>query len=243
MTGQTRASSASDPLAPTGASGASESTGSGGAPPATGKGQPDLVEFIPATVGALLVGAIYLAVPAIVTIGPSWLLLALEVLLIAPRFGARLAGRRLDRWLGRSLTYALLVVLTLALISSLYLLVHHLPDLKPINLLTAGALLWCSNVLIFASWYWEVDGDGPTTRHRTGHRAADFQFPQQQSGNPSGWRPGFVDYLFLAFCTATALSPADTMPLTPRAKLLMMVEALISMLVLLLLIARFVNVV
>ncbi len=103
--------------------------------------------------------------------------------------------------------------------------------------------LWVSNVLVFASWYWEVDGDGPVKRHRSGHQAADFQFPQQQGGNRTGWRAGFVDYLFLAFCSATALSPADTMPLTRRAKLLMMVEAMLSMLVLLLIVARFTNVV
>ncbi|MDE3231027.1 MAG: hypothetical protein KGO05_14200, partial [Chloroflexota bacterium] len=69
-----------------------------------------------------------------------------------------------------------------------------------------------------------------------------FLFPQQQGGNKTGWRAGFVDYLFLAFCSATALSPADTDPLTRRAKLLMMIEAITSMLVLVLLLARFVNI-
>ena len=77
---------------------------------------------------------------------------------------------------------------------------------------------------------------------QAGHEAADFQFPQQLGGNTSGWAPDFIDYLFLAFCSATALSPADTMPLTRAAKLLMMCEAIISLLIIVLLVARAVNI-
>lgn len=104
----------------------------------------------------------------------------------------------------------------------------------------AGALLWLSNILIFAVWYWEIDGDGPLHRHQRGHPAIDFMFPQQATGKP--FAPGFVDYLFLAFCFATALSPADTAPLTARAKLLMMGEALVSIAIIVLLVARSVNI-
>jgi len=102
--------------------------------------------------------------------------------------------------------------------------------------------IWAMNVLVFGVWYWETDGGGPATRHRNGHRAVDFQFPQQMGGDPGRWKPGFVDYVFLAFCSATALSPADTMPLTRQAKLLMMAEALISMTVLVVLVGRSVNI-
>jgi uncharacterized membrane protein len=106
--------------------------------------------------------------------------------------------------------------------------------------LRAGVLLWLSNILVFAVWYWEIDGDGPVHRHQRGHPAADFLFPQQSMDRP--FAPGFVDYLFLAFGFATALSPADTAPLTPRAKLLMMSEALISITIIALLVARSVNI-
>ncbi|HKW19817.1 MAG TPA: hypothetical protein VJO13_00470, partial [Ktedonobacterales bacterium] len=139
------------------------------------------------------------------------------------------------------------ILLTAALLSSVALLVVHLSDnsfqrsaLAAGGLLRAGALLWMSNILIFAVWYWEIDGDGPMHRHQHGHPATDFLFPQQATGRP--FAPGFVDYLFLAFGFATALSPADTAPLTPRAKLLMMSEALISITVIALLIARSVNI-
>ena len=68
-------------------------------------------------------------------------------------------------------------------------------------------------------------------RHQSGSQAADFLFPQQENGNPTGWIPCFMDYLFLAFTGALALSPTEMFPLTQRAKALMMVEALLSVLV------------
>src|SRR5512146_1304223 len=190
----------------------------------------DVEQFLLATAGALLVGLLYFQLPDNVVFGPHWLLLAVEAALIAPPLLMRLSGRRLSHRVARAFSYALLAALTLALFSSVVLLVLHLDALHPYQILTSGVLLWVSNVLVFASWYWETDGDGPLKRHHRGHEAADFQFPQQQGGNRTGWRAGFVDYLFLAFCSATALSPADTMPLTRRAKLLMMVEAMLSML-------------
>lgn len=202
-----------------------------------------IAQFLLAATGALLVGVLYLRLPGDIVFGPHWLLLAIEAALVTPPIILRLIDRHLSHRVSRGFAYGLLGVLTLALASSVALLVRDLTSLQPYEILTSGVLLWVSNVLVFASWYWEVDGDGPVIRHRNAHEAADFQFPQQQGGNRTGWRAGFVDYLFLAFCSATALSPADTMPLTRRAKLLMMVEALISMLVLLLIVARFTNVV
>lgn len=109
-------------------------------------------------------------------------------------------------------------------------------------LLQTAVLLWVANVLVFALWYWEVDGGGPKKRHRHGHRAADFMFPQQADGNTSGWVPHFLDYLFVAFTGATALSPTDTYPLTRVAKGLMMVEALNAIVILAIIIGRIVNI-
>jgi hypothetical protein len=80
------------------------------------------------------------------------------------------------------------------------------------NLLRAAALLWSFNILVFALWYWEIDGGGPWKGHLAGHRAADFLFPQQ--AKDEHWAPHFLDYLFVAFTGVTALSPPDTYPLT-----------------------------
>jgi uncharacterized membrane protein len=202
-------------------------------------------QFGLASAAALLIGALYLELPDALLLGPRWLLLVIAVVLLLPPVVARLMGYHLSHRTARLLAYGLLVALTAELVASLAKLVQNLalPTLTPHVLLVSGVLLWAANVLVFASWYWETDGDGPVSRHHRNHEPVDFRFPQQEDGAPRDWRPGFVDYLFLAFCTATALSPADTMPLTRRAKVLMMVEAVISMMVIILLLARFVNIV
>jgi uncharacterized membrane protein len=187
---------------------------------------------------------LYLVLPERLTFGPSWLLLAVEAVLLAPLLVVSAILRRpLPYHLSRGLAIGLLAVVTAALAGSVFLLVNHLGDYKrAADLLPSAALVWGINVLVFATWYWEIDGGGPRDRLQAGHEAADFLFPQQVGGNKSGWAPGFIDYLFLAFCSATALSPADTMPLTRAAKLLMMCEAVISLLIIVLLVARAVNI-
>jgi hypothetical protein len=176
--------------------------------------------------------------------------------------------RPLPPALVRGMKIALQVALTLALLTSLTLLVVNLPHFqRGAQVLRPAALLWVSNILIFAVSYWELDGGGPAKRHVRGHQAGDFLFPQYAvpSLEPSSdrapaaklapdqpaqvhptrsrrWIPGYVDYIFLAFGFATALSPADTAPLTPRAKLLMMAEALISLTIIVVLIGRSINI-
>lgn len=93
--------------------------------------------------------------------------------------------------------------------------------------------IWATNVVVFALWYWFLDRGGPSSRGLIPDHKRDFLFTQQQQsvGDAafSDWLPGFVDYFFLAFTNATAFSPADTFPLTTRAKLLMMAESAISL--------------
>jgi uncharacterized membrane protein len=173
------------------------------------------------------------------------LLFVVEALLLAPLvLAVVVAGRALPYRVARSLALGLLAVLTAALIGSLALMISHISKLNQAgDLLRPAVLLWGINVLVFAVWYWEIDGDGPVKRRLRAHEAADFLFPQQQGGNHSHWVPGFIDYLFLAFCFATALSPADTPPITRRGKLLMMMQALISLVIIVLLVARSVNII
>jgi uncharacterized membrane protein len=192
----------------------------------------------------LAVGVLYAFLPQKLLIGPGWLLLVIEVALLLPLIFTLLSGRGLPRKAIRPLIFTLLGVLTVALAIGIVLLVITLPgDKSATILLRAAALLWCSNVLVFGLWYWQFDGGGPVKRRQSGHEATDFMFPQQTTGNKTGWGPRFLDYLFLAFTGATALSPADTFPLTRPAKALMMIEALLSMTIILLLAARAVNIV
>jgi hypothetical protein len=110
-------------------------------------------------------------------------------------------------------------------------------------LLRDAALLWVINVATFAVWYWEIDDGGPEQRHREEYVSADFLFPQMNRGDKTAraWSPGFLDYLFLAFNTSTAFSPTDTAFLSRRAKVLMMVQALASLLILAVLVSRAIN--
>ena len=204
---------------------------------------PDVVQLAIASLGALLIGALYYALPERFSLGPRWLLLVIVAAMMLPSFVAVVGMRTaLPYRMARALALSLVGVLTAALVSSVVLLVTQLPRFSAAQILKPAALLWSINILVFAVWYWEMDGDGPVKRQLRAHEAADFLFPQQQGGNRTRWVPGFVDYLFVAFCFATALSPADTAPLTRRAKALMMVQAVISLLIVVLLIARSVNI-
>jgi uncharacterized membrane protein len=215
------------------------------------KEQPQAISQAPmaprwaAILGLIAFGLLYNALPDNVTIGPNWLPLVLEVLLIVPILISGITKRPLRQEITRALIFLTLAIITTALIGGIILFVVTLPG-KNTNdanaLLHTAVLLWVSNVLVFAIWYWEVDGGGPRKRHEHKHEAADFMFPQQANENNGRWAPHFLDYLFVAFTGATALSPADTYPLTRRAKGLMMVEAVNAIIILTIIIGRIVNI-
>jgi hypothetical protein len=113
-----------------------------------------------------------------------------------------------------------------------------------LTLLTSGVNVWASTVIAFAVLFWQLDRDGPAGRMDGMDRHADWLFSEDANPEavPSGWQPTFVDYLFLSFSTATAFSTTDTLPLTPRAKLLMMLEAAMSPATTLVVASRAINV-
>jgi hypothetical protein len=182
----------------------------------------------------LAVGILHAFLPPKLLIGPAWLLLAIEAVFLLPIVFLLLTKYRFLHKTLHMLLLMLLGVLTLGLASGMVLLIITVVTNKNATILLRSALLlWCSNVLVFGLWYWQIDGGGPVKRQQSGSQAADFLFPQQEDGNPTGWIPCFLDYLFLAFTGSTALGPADISPLTQRAKALMMIEALLSLLVVL----------
>ncbi len=197
----------------------------------------------PATIAVLFVGVLYLAISDRYSVGPSWLVLAAAGALLIPLWTARARGRhRLTHFLSR----AVIGMQTLAVAGSAILLLVRLSEGKTqaFDLLRDAALIWLANIITFAAWYWDLDGGGPAARHPGRHSSTDFAFPQQQQdddGLVEGWSPGFIDYLFLAFNTATAFSPTDTLVLSRRMKLLMMAQSLISLLVVAVLAARAIN--
>jgi uncharacterized membrane protein len=109
------------------------------------------------------------------------------------------------------------------------------------DLLAHGTVVWLSNIITFGLLFWMLDEGGPRLRAEHGRRDPEFQFPQDAVQRP-GWSPRLSDYLYVALTNAIAVSPTDTMPLTRRAKGLMAVESLISYAVVILVVARAVNV-
>ena len=203
----------------------------------------------PALVATIAVGILFFAMPEALTVGPRWLLFVIVTLLSVPLV---LTHRARRARLNEILAYITLAVITLSLISSLGLLILRLPRHieTPVQLLTAAAALWVGNMLVFASWYWRLDGGGPNERDRRGiHTDGAFLFPQMMMDNElrkkmgeDRWSPGFIDYLFLAFNTSTAFSPTDVPVLSRWAKAMMMVQSAISLATLALLAARAVNI-
>ena len=122
------------------------------------------------------------------------------------------------------------------------LLNHASPNGR--ELISSGALIWLTNVIIFGLWYWEIDRGGPGVRAAGHDQAPDFLFPQMSDDRiePIDWRPQFVDYLYVSLTNATAFSPTDTMPLTPRAKGIMGVQSLVSLVTIGLIVSRAVNI-
>lgn len=195
------------------------------------------------------------------TVGPRWLAPGLELALLIPLSMATAWTQSQARdatthyhWLRvarmRRLIRLLAVVLT-ALVSvlnfgSLLLLVQALLSGHTASsgqtLLLDALNIWATNVIAFALWYWSVDRGGPAARGISRLEVDDFLFPQMTLPGDEAWSPGFVDYLYVSFTNATAFSPTDTMPLTARAKLLMMGESAVSLLTLALVAARAVNI-
>ncbi|HTI13766.1 MAG TPA: hypothetical protein VL461_04230 [Dictyobacter sp.] len=198
-----------------------------------------------AILAGILFGILYDALPGPITLLPDWFPLATVLLLFLIVLLPHLFRHPLHPSIVRVFGQIFLGIATIGLVSGVIMLVTTLPGRNSTHaesLLRTAALLWCSNIIVFGLWYWEIDGGGAHQRQQKQHKAADFMFPQQVDGNSQGWVPHFFDYLFVAFTGATALSPADTFPLTRPAKLLMMIEALIAMTILSIIIGRGINI-
>ena len=197
----------------------------------------------------LAIGGIYLALPVNLIIGPIWLLPTLIVVLLIPTVMTHRTG---VRSLNRALGLLINGITTVALIGSVLLLVRALPSHResPLELLRSGGLLWLTNVIVFALWYWRLDGGGPTRRHEEKKfGSTSFLFPQMQVPRDerqqfacTGWRPRFVDYLFVSFTQSSTFGPTDAPLLARWAKVLSMIQIFISLSIVILLISRAVGV-
>jgi uncharacterized membrane protein len=153
------------------------------------------------------------------------------------------------RTASRVITDLLIGILTLSNAAAAILLVAGIVNNDSFadaqTLLSAGASVWVTNVILFALWYWDLDQGGPAERALGSDRTPAFVFPEMQHREhvPAGWRPVFVDYLAFSFATAMAFSPTDVSAIKPWAKLLVVAESVISLGLAALVIARAINII
>lgn len=202
----------------------------------------------PASVAILVAMGIYVALPAHYTIGPQWLIPALELSILVPLSLTSPYRVAHEGRLQQVVASVLIAIVALANVGALILLVerllHHSPNVTGTELFYSAVSIWMTNVIVFALWYWEIDRGGPDQRVHAERTAPDFLFPQMSTPGCSRdtWTPTFFDYLYVAFTNSTAFSPTDAMPLTHSAKLLMLTQSSISLITVTLVAARAVNI-
>lgn len=206
----------------------------------------------PAILAAFAAVALHFALPPKIRFGPPWTLATVvAVLVVAAALTRRRGMHRANNMIG----YAILTLLTGGLLFGVVRLILALVlhTAGAIEVLSSASVLWATNVLVFATWYWRLDAGGPNAREqRDVHSEGAFLFPQMTFPAAGGsdltiaedqcWRPHFVDYLFVAFNTSTAFSPTDAPVLSKWAKIAMMVQASISFTTVVLVAARAVNI-
>jgi uncharacterized membrane protein len=173
--------------------------------------------------------------PGKFTLGPPWLVPLLEIAILVPLYISSPNRRADESRLQSTVANVLIGIANIANVASLGLLVHLIlfdpKSTTGTQLFYSSVAIWLTNILVFALWYWELDRGGPDARLRHDHPAPDFLFPQMitpECAHPT-WSPKFIDYLYLAFTDATAFSPADVMPLSGWAKMMMLAESLVSL--------------
>jgi uncharacterized membrane protein len=185
--------------------------------------------------------------PARLTPGPRFFMPGIEGLLLVclslttPKRYSKKSETR------RAIAIVMIAITVLANVSSLGLLVQYLTNGGKANgkeLIIAAVNIFLTNIIVFGLLYWEMDSGGPSVRHNNDAVLPDFMFPQANVKElaPADWLPTFIDYLYVSATNATAFSPTDTLPLTHRAKILMLFQALVSLITVALVTARAVNI-
>lgn len=198
-----------------------------------------------AMLGALI---LQLRLPDNYVFGSRFLLITIELLLLVALLFTT-PKERIFRSLSRRVNVFLLIAMTsLANSYALVEVARHLLQSGHVNdgrrLILTAVNIYLTNIIIFGLWYWEMDGGGPGARARIADHEHDFLFPQNQNENyrHPKWQPTFIDYLYVSSTNGMAFSPTDTLPLSRRAKMLMLAQAALSLVTVALVAARAVNI-
>ncbi|MHA6795570.1 hypothetical protein ACVGVM_18930 [Pseudonocardia bannensis] len=206
---------------------------------------PESAALWPADLTVLIGILLGLALPEEVTIGAWWLVPSAETLLLlglvasSPRRPSQIDRRRRIRIGLVGLVSGINVVVLLLLAERLV----QRAGLDGRSLLVGAGALWLIAVLLFAVWFWELDRGGAVARAYQEEDPVDFLFPQmtEPGAAPPGWRPEFLDYLYLSLTNAASFGPGETTPLTRRAKVLMGLQALASLMTMTIVLAYAIN--
>jgi hypothetical protein len=210
---------------------------------------------LPAAIAVVFAGALYAALPNNLLLGPRFVVPVLELLLFIPLVAANPHHMVHENRTLRRVSIALVLVIAATNTAALILVLNELVSgaaTQGKQLLLAAGQVWVTNIIMFALAFWELDRGGAVRRTQAQDRdlpPADFRFPQDEdhdairevavrSSAKSGWTPGFIDYLYVSVTNSSAFSPTDTMPLSPRAKLLMGAESVSAIVLSVLVISR-----
>lgn len=191
----------------------------------------------PVILAVLVVTALHVATPGRIRLLPIWLDFVTGLAILIPMVAVGLTAAN-ARWLRIERAVTLLFLLFVgatnisSLINLLDVMLYRSAGISGQRLLASSTAVWVTNVLLFSMLYWQVDRGGPDARVTGAEARPDWQFPQPDDSAEAaltGWRPTFIDYLYLGFSTATAFSTTDVVPLTSRAKSLMMLESALSL--------------
>jgi len=205
---------------------------------------------LPVLAALLAAIALQLAIPKSYTVVPRWPLITLEVLLLVVLVVQNPVRLSRSTRVGKYASLVLLAAITADNTLSAVLLDTRILSGEVSNkaavLLGSGGAIFVTNIIAFGIWYWELDRGGPFARRAGEQPYPDFMFPQMDPDTAKlvkpGWRPTFVDYLYVSLTNAMAFSPTDTMPLARWAKAMMAVQSLVAVTTIALVIARAVNV-
>jgi uncharacterized membrane protein len=194
---------------------------------------------------ALLVGiGLQLLLSNKLFVGPRFAIAGLEVLLLVALALFGPVKHEVSFHFRRTLAVALIFVISLSNIASLVLVIHSLFTNNGVTgreLIVSGLAIYLTNIIIFGLWYWELDSNG-IQGQPTNIAPVDFLFPQMGMKGGENWSPSFLDYLYISITNASAFSPTDSLPLTHRAKFLMALQSIISLVTVALVAARAVNI-
>jgi uncharacterized membrane protein len=204
----------------------------------------------PVAIAIVVVIGLLALLPGRIKLFPDWFPYAIGMMEITPIIAVELTKGN-PRWIRfeRFVTLLFVVFIVVGTLVNLASLIQKMiqqsTEIGGLQLFASSIAVWTTNILAFSMLYWQIDSGGPEARMNASGKRPDFLFSQQSAPAEvvsTNWRPDFVDYLYLGFTTATAFSPTDVLPMTSRGKLLMMLNSSISLLTLVVVAARAINI-